>query len=66
MLRPRPAAELVIASNFPFIEAAMTAKYPEAFIEQALVKVIALYTSPAAANAAPKIRLHSMSCRRGL
>ena len=36
-----PATELLIASNFQSVEAPMTAKYPEAFIEQALVKVYA-------------------------
>ena len=32
------AAELVVASKFQFIEAAMTTKHSEAFIEQALIK----------------------------
>ena len=32
------ATQLVVASSFQFIEAAMTAKHSEAFIEQALVK----------------------------
>ena len=33
-----PATELDVASPFQFLEAAMTTKHSEAFIEQALVK----------------------------